>query len=288
MPIPLSYKIAELLSLIIYFFDKKRRTNLEMHLINLLPFCISKNNLNFLTDKKANENNEKIIKRLAKNTYRNFAKYLVDFFRLPKLNLEYIKKTVSIYGLENIKKIKIEYPEKGIIFFTAHFGNWELGAAITSKLVSPLTVIALDHPDPRITEFFNVQRTRLGMKVLPMNTASIRECYKTLQKGGLVGILGDVEFSDNKEAGITLNFLGERIRVPKGPAALSRKTGAFVMPSVMVRHKNNKFSLHFEPAIAPIISENEEGDLIKNTYLYLSALKKYFVSYPDQWYRFWK
>ncbi len=80
---------------------------------------------------------------VVKQVFRDFAKYLVDFFRFSKLNDEFIKKKVKIVGLENVDKA-LSYG-KGVIALSAHIGNFELGGAALSWAGYPLNAVVMRH-----------------------------------------------------------------------------------------------------------------------------------------------
>ena len=79
---------------------------------------------------------------------------------------------------------------RGVMFLTAHLGNWEWAALGTGALGIPTGVIArpLDNPllDARLTRL----RTSTGNAVIAKRDAA-REMLRALRKGGAIGILND-------------------------------------------------------------------------------------------------
>src|SRR3989338_4754465 len=68
---------------------------------------------------------------MVRDVFRNFGKYLVEFFQMNKtVNKQFIKERVHFTGMEYLDKILKE--GKGGIVITAHIGNWELGAVLLS------------------------------------------------------------------------------------------------------------------------------------------------------------
>ncbi|MCX7919087.1 MAG: lysophospholipid acyltransferase family protein [bacterium] len=265
LPLKLCYQIATLLAYLCYLFNFRLRRIIRQHQQFLLQ--ATKQNLNINT--------------LTRNTIVNFFKYLVDFFRVPKLTQEYIRLHIPIYGKEYLDNAIAE--GKRIIFLSGHFGNWELGAIVVAKLGYRMTVIALDHPDKRVNKLFLYRRKLAGIKVFSPNLTGVRECYRALEAKRLVGLIGDLEFGPG---GIELEWFGEKVRVPKGPAMLARRTDAVVIPAVMIRQPNDKLEIHLDPPIESQKTDNPEADIVANTKAYLTALGKYIERYPDQWYRF--
>ena len=263
LPREISYLIAKFLAKLKFYFSKKDK---KILFYNLSPVV----------------NNEKRIKKIVKQVLKNFALYLVDFFRFSKINKDFIKKYVKVKGLNFLGRLIRE--KKKIIAFTAHLGNYELGAALISLLGYRICAVALPHKDRRITRFFNHQRNLCGVEVV-LAGIGIKHCFKALKEGKIVAFVGDRSFSSNGEE---VRICGRRCFFPRGPIFLSLRTGAYILPSFLVRERKEKFyKLIFENPISPFEGERKktEKELIQECAL---VLEKYIHRYPEQWYMFGK
>lgn len=265
MPLNIAYKAAVILADIYHFFAWNDRKNLEYNLKIVLK-----------TDDK------EIIANHTKSVFRNFAKYLVDFFRFAKLNRDYILSHITIEGKENIDKALAR--GKGVIILAAHIGNWELGGAITASLGYPFYAIALDHKDKRINDFFLGQRGLCNVKIIPIG-ARLKNCFKVLKKNLLLGIIADRDFSAHGEK---TNFFGRPTLMPKGPAFFSLKTGASIIPLFPLRTKDDRFKVVFEEALESKSTGNEEADIKSVMEEYIAVIERYIRAFPDQWFVFRK
>jgi len=280
LPLKAAYKIAVFFSDIHYIFADKDRAAVKANLKAIFP-----------------EKTELELRRIRISMFRNFAKYLVDFFRYAKMDKEYIK-----------NKLKVENPHyldqalssgKGIIVLSAHIGNWELGGVIIALLGYDLWVVALEHKYKKINDFFDAQRKSKGVNVIPFNKA-VRQSINILRENKLLALVGDRDFT--KEGGTILNFFGKPTSFPKGPAALSLKTGAAIVPAFMVRNEDDSFTLKINPPIDLTLQEEKphspddknsftkmsEKDLQELTKRYTIIIEDYIKKYPDQWYMFRK
>jgi KDO2-lipid IV(A) lauroyltransferase len=109
-----------------------------------------------------------------------------------------------------------------------------------------------------------------------------------LKGNGLVALLGDRDFSANS---ITVEFFGRPVPMPRGPAALSRRLGAPLIPIFMIRERDDSFRLEIERPIYPEpeeeLSRGDEAGAIKALMLrYLKVIEDYVRRYPEQWYMF--
>jgi len=252
------YLFARFVSVIHYYVSRKDR---ETVIYNLYPVITEKSR----------------IKRYTQEVFINFAYYLVDFFRYSKLNKDFIKKYIEFDGLDNLNKALAQ--GKGAIILAAHLGNYELAGAVLSLLGYPLSVVALSHEDKRTNRFFDRQRQRVGMKVIPTGT-TIRSCFSALKSGNMLALLGDRDFAGT---GVKLDMFSKQAFFPRGIAFFALKTGAPIIPIFLVR-KNRKF--YHLVCEKPIIYDKEQQDevsIIKQCNL---VLEEYIKKYPQQWYMF--
>jgi KDO2-lipid IV(A) lauroyltransferase len=265
LPIKLCYKIAVLVSDLHYIFADVDRRLVRENLKTIFP-----------------EKSEREIRRMRIRMARNFAKYLADFFRFEKIDLQYIKQNIRI---ENARYFNEALSRgKGVIVLTAHLGNWELGGVVLSLLGYPLWVVAMSHKDKRVNRFFNFQRERKGTKVIPLGKA-VRMCLELLKQKKMVALVGDRVFTDS---GIILDFFGKPALFPQGPAAFSLKSDAIIVPGFMLRNKDDSFTLSIEKPIEFNSSGDKERDLKELTTQYKIIFEDYIRRYPDQWYMFKK
>jgi len=268
LPLKLGYGIAVFISDLHYIFADKDRETVTENLKAIFP-----------------EKPDREIRRLRIGLFRNFAKYLVDFFRFERIDTEYVNKNIRLENLHNFDEALSK--GKGVIVLTAHLGNWELGGVVVALLGYPLWVVALEHKDKRVNKFFNSQRERKGVKVIPLRKA-VRACLDFLKVNKMVALVGDRDFTEN---GIVLNFFGKPALFPEGAAAFSLKTGASIVPGFMLRNKDDSFTLRIEKPIQFIPSGNKDKDLLELIGIYKNIFEDYINKYPDQWYmfrRFWK
>ncbi|MCM8773329.1 MAG: lysophospholipid acyltransferase family protein [Candidatus Omnitrophica bacterium] len=266
-PRSLAYTIASLLSILRYCFAKVDR---EIVRYNLLPIV----------------KDERKVKVYTKEIIRNFSYYLVDFFRLQRIDGHFVKKFIKIEGLDYLNEVV--FAKKGAIILTAHLGNYELGGALIAYLGYDLGFdiygVALPHKDKRIDEFFNRKRLLYNLKVIPTGVV-VKKCIQILKEGHMVAFLGDRDFTSAK--GERVHICGKEAMLPKGPAYFSTKTGAPILPAFFVREKKYFYRLIIEPTIYPNLPDREKT-MEEVIVEYSKVLEKYIKLYPDQWYMFAK
>ena len=269
LPLKLAYGLAKRVSDIQYMFSKKDRDSVAQ-------------NLSVITKKDIDE-----CQKLARQVFRNFGLYLVDFFRMSNLNVEDIKKRVKVEGIENIDGILKQ--NKGGIVLTCHIGNWEMGGVVMAMLGYDISALVLNHKHKNINDFFIKQREEKGLKVIPIDH-SMKRCVSALRKKGLLAIAGDRDFTNN---GVVMDFFGMPASIPKGPAMFALKTNSPIIPGMLVRQDTFNYKLIFDtPIDVREIPGMDKDEIIKEAdKKIVSIMEKNIRAYPDQWLifrKFWE
>ena len=214
--------------------------------------------------------------------FTNFAKYLADFFRISKLSEEYITENVDISGRENLDDALSD--GKGVILVALHLGSWEMGAALVGALGYELSVIALEHPNKRINNFFNSQRAVNGVDSISTGV-NVKNCFKILKKNQMVAIAADKGYT---ATGVEVDFFGKKTLLPRGAAVISLRTKAPIVFTVLTREKGDKFRLVLERPIRYSSTGDSDSDVKGLIGEYVKLFEKYISAYPEQWYAFGK
>jgi KDO2-lipid IV(A) lauroyltransferase len=265
LPTKVSYALAEFAGDISSFLKKEDIANIKANLRCIMPGA-----------------DEKKIKRLAHEVFKNFAKYLIDFFRFSKITPSYVQEQVRIYNLEEIQRVYRE--KKGVIALTAHLGNFELAGAVLAELGINISAIALAHKNALINKFFVQQRALKNIEVVQVGT-QIKRCYRALDEGRVIGFVGDRLFS---QSGVKVTLLGKEVELPKGPAVLSIRKKVPIVIGILVRNPDNSFKYIFEKPIYPPSTGDFDKDVKTLMQEYVGRLEKYIRLYPEQWYIFHK
>lgn len=268
LPLKFAYQLAVFLADLHRLFSRGDRIAVESNLRVIFP-----------------QADKQVFKAYSRDVFRNFARYLVDFFRLEIIDKGYIENNVKIIGLDIVDNALGK--AKGVVAVTAHIANWELSGVTMALLGYPIVCVALTHRDERINRFFIRQRERKGLGVVSLGQAAFR-CLQALKKNKIVALVGDRDFT---QAGISIDFFGKPTVIPKGPAAFSLRTGAPLVVGIILRENNGRFRFIYEGPIEIKPSGNIEEDIKELTRKYVSIFEKYIKNHPEQWLmfrRFWE
>lgn len=175
----------------------------------------------------------------------------------------------------------------GAILVTGHFGYWELLGASVASLGFPIAVIAKDQHNPAVNRMINLWRERMGMRVIPMASAT-HQILRMLRKNGVVGFLVD---QDAGPGGTFVTFLGLPAATYQGPALFALRVRAPIIPCFIVREDVEQHRVIFNPPIYALPTGDEAADIQRYTQLYTAALERCVRTWPDHWFwvhRRWK
>jgi KDO2-lipid IV(A) lauroyltransferase len=220
----------------------------------------------------------------VREVFRNFARYLTEFFTMRKIMSD--PQWKQFFHTDNLNYLKdVLERGKGGILLTAHLGNWELGGVVMGKLGFPVLAVALPHKARMVNDWFNKQRTDNGLGVIPPSLA-LRKCIEHLRANKLVALVADRSFGNG---GVIIDFMGEKTCFPKGPVAFAAKTGAAIIPSYMIREGYKKFRLVIGKPLYPDelhLKEAKESDWQNIIQGYARGIEAMVKAYPTQWLMF--
>lgn len=227
---------------------------------------------------------DKDISGMARKVFRNFGKYLVEFFRMEaEATQAFVDKNVEFINRHRLDEALQQ--GRGAIILTAHIGNWELGGVVLGVLGYPLLGIALPHRERPVNDLFNAQREARGLQVVPISQA-VRKCFEALRANKVIAVLADRDFTANGER---MKFLGKEAFIPKGAAIFACRTGAPILPAFLTRHEDDSFTMEIkEPIYAPVEKdfENEEGRIRHVMRQYTDVIEDMIRQDPTQWLMF--
>lgn len=171
------------------------------------------------------EKNMRDIEKIAKNIYRNLGALVAEFTEIPFLSKEYLAECVDIEGLENLREtLKLN---KGILLFSAHFGNWELAAAIVALILRPLIVIYRKFDSPVVENFVTSVRASAGVSSLSKENA-MRHILYSLRNNETVLFLIDQNIA--WQEGVFVDFFSRPACTTSGLARIALHTGRLCCP----------------------------------------------------------
>lgn len=213
---------------------------------------------------------------VARESFRHFCREALQFFRLMRMGGDSVDKSVELVDFSHIEKVFAA--GKGCIFVTAHYGNWEMMARKLVLSGCRLNVIARDSDDPGMTGIATRIRESGGYRVFDKSQPLIG-AYRCLKNNEGLGLLPD----QNDYKGIPVDFLGRPALTATGPAELSLRSGAPIVPVFCRSVGGGRYVAQVYPPLSFEPSGDRESDVVELTRLINLAIADEIRRNPSQW-----
>ncbi|MDQ6665798.1 MAG: lysophospholipid acyltransferase family protein [Acidobacteriota bacterium] len=218
---------------------------------------------------------------LIDGVFRSIGRLLVALARFPQINSENVSQWIRYEGYEHFEAALAR--GKGVLFATAHLGNWELSAFAHALLSAPMHVVVRPLDNPLIDALVKRRRGLSGNHLIGKRDFS-RSILKALHRNEAVGIL--VDQNSSLDNAVFVDFFGIPACTSLSFARIAAHSGAAVIPGFAVwSEAESRYILRFYPAVAIT------GDAAEDTRRIQKIIEAAIAEYPDQWlwiHRRWK
>jgi len=199
-----------------------------------------------------------------------------------------LKDRVDIIGRDNLDKALSR--KKGVILVSAHFGNFPL--LLGRLAVEGYKTAGIMRPmrDSRVERVFLEKREKFGVKTIysqPRNLC-VNNTILSLRNNELVFIPIDQNFGT---AGVFVNFFGRKAATATGPVIFAQRTDAALIPCFILRQKDDRHKIVFEPALDLQEGGDSQETVLINIQKLTDIIETYIRKYPAEWgwiHRRWK
>jgi lauroyl/myristoyl acyltransferase len=223
------------------------------------------------------------LRRAVQQAFDSYTRYWLESFRLPYLSRRVVDAGMAEHGYRHI--LDGLDAGNGVILALPHLGGWEWAGRWLIDRGHGLTVVVEAVDPPELFEWFTELRSKLGMRVVPLGSSAAREVLAALKRNDIVCLLCDRDIQRN---GIDVEFLGERTTLPAGPATLSLRTDAPILPTAV--YFTERTDGHLGVVRPPIPADRGDGglraDVDRVTQLLAHELEHLIRRAPHQWHLF--
>jgi KDO2-lipid IV(A) lauroyltransferase len=255
-------KFANLLALIFFYIIPIRKSVVISNLKKAFP-----------------GKSDKEIKNLA---FKNFVSIGITFMEImafQKMNKYEILDLATVNNLD-LAEEKIKN-EKGVILLTAHIANWELGALFMGlALNKQINVLVKKQRNRLVAKWMSDIREKFTNKEIPLGV-SVRELYKTLIQGGIVGIVGDQRAK--KDDGVVVNFFNQPTLTFQGFAALGIKNKVPILVVLAERLSNGKYFIDITEINYENLPKSTSEQIRELNQRYMNIIENKIRVNPEQW-----
>lgn len=182
--------------------------------------------------------------------FAHFGSLLLELIRFGTLSKEQIFARIEVEGEEHVRQA---YQQgRGVLFFTGHFGYWEIQAIAFALHMQPISVLARPLDNPHLHARLEQIRTCTGNSVIYRQGALRRVLRELGQNRGVAMLIDQHLHSD----AVYVDFFNRPAATTSALAALALRTGAPVLPVFALPLPGGRYRLVYE---RPVPAPREEG-----------------------------
>lgn len=230
---------------------------------------------------------ERTLRRLALETYRSYARDVVDFIRSLPLDPASVRDMFEFETATARPMIdNMLASGKGILLIAGHFGNWEIGGLMLRAYGYPLTVLAMQHAADEANKIRQDVRTKLGIETIEVRQSmeTALQIRRQIADKRIIAILMD-RYVDRDRVPVT--FFGRRAYFLRTPALMAYMTGAPMFPVAIVRKGPGAFRVVPSEPIYVSREGDRDEEVAKAAQTFATHLEGLIRQAPQCWYQFY-
>ena len=260
MPDSLVHTSGSLLGTAFYMIDRAHRRIAERNLAAAFP---------------ARTDGER--RAIAREAFKHFGRLLFELLKFSTLSPEAMLARSEFDGEE---RAQLAYAQgKGVLFFTGHFGFWELHAIAHAVRLEPIGVLARALDNTRLNGLLERIRQHTGNSVI-YRQGTIRRVMRILHAGQGVALLID-QHIQGPDA-VQVDFFQRPAATTSALAALALRTGAPVVPVFALPHGPGRYRMIYEHPVEPPRADSEQA-IHEFTQRCTDVLEMYVRRHPELW-----
>ena len=214
--------------------------------------------------------------RVCRDMFVHFGRLILELIRFSTLTHDQMLARVEVEGQENVRQAYRQ--GKGVLYFTGHFGYWEIQAIAFALHAEPISVVARPLDNPYLHTMLERIRTCTGNAVI-YRQGGLRRVLRELQSNRGVAMLIDQHLHSDA---VTVDFFDRPAATTSALAALALRTGAPVIPVFALPLPGGRYRLIYDRPVPP--PQNQGSNAIREfTQRCTDVLEMYVRRDPHLW-----
>ena len=172
--------------------------------------------------------------RIARASFRNFARAMLDLFWARNLTAETFTRYFRVEGVEELHAARARHG--GVIFLALHAGSHEWVALTGGFIGAPTAMVALPFKNEALDSVFRRARKQSMLRTM-----------RAVKRGG-VGLLADLALRLD-QPGEVIDAFGRKMHVTFLHALLHARTGVPIVPATNVPHPDGTCTVTIPPPL---------------------------------------
>ena len=214
---------------------------------------------------------------LARAMFAHFGSLLLELLKFGTYTPARMRAAVDVEGEERARQA---YQQgRGVLFFTGHFGYWEIHAIVQPLIIHPISVLARPLDNARLNEMLEGIRTRTGNSVI-YRQGAVRKVLRELAGNHAVALLIDQHL--HTPDAVYVDFFRRPAATTSALAALALRTGAPVVPVFALPMPRGRYRLVYEHPVEPPTADTPDA-VREFTQRCTDILEMYVRRHPELW-----
>ena len=214
---------------------------------------------------------------IARRTFRHFGRLLLELLRFSARTDAQRAALVEIEGADRVRHAYAQ--GKGVLFFTGHFGFWEIHAIGHGLELQPIGVLARALDNPYLNTLLEQVRGKTGNFVIYRHGA-VRRVLRALGAGQGVAMLIDQHM--HSPDAIWVSFFRRPAATTSTLAAIAIRTGAAVIPVFAHPLPGGRYRFVYESPVQPPSGDGPEA-IREFTQRCTDVLEMHVRTRPELW-----
>jgi KDO2-lipid IV(A) lauroyltransferase len=225
------------------------------------------------------ELSESEIRRIVRGMWDNLGRVIAEYPHLDKFHAYAEDGRIEMVGAENIRNQGV--PGKRAIFFSGHFGNWEVATLAVTQAGLDVVEMYRAANNPFVDQLINRSRRVVGSELAAKGSSGARRMLAAMKSGRHIAMLVD----QKQNEGIPVPFFGRDAWTMPSLAVFARRFDCAVVPVRVERLKGARFRITAEPPLAIPQSGDDKADTLALMIAVNGVLERWIRARPDHW--FW-
>ncbi len=219
-------------------------------------------------------------RELARRNFEHLGMLVVEFFRIRRWDQKEIAKRLVIEGKRHFD-LAWAPGSNGIYYITAHYGSFEVLAALSKFLGLRGNLIVTEAPNRFVNERMLFRRggKESGLSILP-HKGIVKRVVQALQAGEMAVVLADQRGDDTRP--VWVDFFGRKVLANGVFAKFAIDGKAHTFPVVATRLPHGRYLCRFEQEIPIQVSEDYHQDIIVNSQRFHQVFERWLREDPSQ------
>jgi len=214
---------------------------------------------------------------LAREMFTHFGRLLLELIKFGSIPRDEMRRRIDVEGEERVRQAHEQ--GRGVLFFTGHFGYWEIHAIAHALVLPNIAVLARPLDNPYLDSWLEEIRTRTGNSVI-YRQGAIRKVLRELIGNRGVAILIDQHL--HTPDAVYVDFFRRPAATTSALAALALRTQAPVIPVFALPLPNGRYRLIYEHPVDPPRPDAPEA-VKEFTQRCTDVLEMYVRRHPELW-----